>query len=423
MLDRPWAERQDAASLAERCRELLTHRGRASGLALSQEIISTYEELSEPDRIEFFRLLSREFAISTQNVLAAAERYRTEPTLEAVTELRKSLDAPFKRLFRRLNTVPGGTMATVRVRETLLTLTRDQPEFAWLEHDLKQLLIEWFNRGFLVLDRIDWDSSARVLERVIKYEAVHEINGWEDLRNRLRRDRRCFAFFHLAIPHDPLIFLEVALTSGLPNSIGKLLAPDREILEPTDADTATFYSISNCHRGLQGISFGDLLIKHVVELLRQELENVQRFATLSPIPGLRGWLDKVQPEALPAARRADLAQARSRLTGLEALSSGEIADREIENALVRLAAYYLAEAKRADGLPADSVARFHLANGASIERLCWAADMSANGMKRSWGIMVNYSYDPRAIESNHESYFRSYAVAASSAVRKLARNH
>jgi malonyl-CoA decarboxylase len=410
------------ASLVEHCRQLLTHRGRVSGLALAQEIISTYEQLSAPDRAEFFGILSKDFAIKTEDVLAAAERYRQHHTLETVTELRKSLDAPFKRLFRRLNSVPGGTMASVRIREHLLALVSDHPELAWLEHDLKQLLIEWFNRGFLVLDRIDWDSPARVLEKVIKYEAVHEINGWDDLHNRLRRDRRCFAFFHLAIPDDPLILLEVALTNGLPSSVGQLLAPDREVLDQSSVDTATFYSISSCHKGLQGISLGEFLIKQVVELLRQELENIRSFATLSPLPGFRKWLETAHVDELPAARKSDVGLARERLADAGALPPHELGDGEAEHALVRLAAYYLTEVKRADRMPADSVARFHLANGASIERLCWAADVTPTGISRSWGIMVNYAYDPREIEQNHENYYRSYEIAMSSSVRKLVNN-
>jgi malonyl-CoA decarboxylase len=421
MLERPWAERRDPTSLAERCTRLLTHRGSASGLALAEEIISIYEDYSQTELDEFFGLLSRDFRIVPSDVLAAADRYREDSTLETVTELRRSLDAPFKRLLRRLNTAPGGTMAIVGMRQKLLERAPSHPELAWLETDIRQLLIEWFNRGFLALHRVDWDSPARVLEKIIEYEAVHEINGWDDLRNRLRGDRRCFAFFHLVTPDDPVIFLQVALTDGLPATVGALLDTTRDILDEHSADTAVFYSISNCHKGLNGISFGDFLIKRVVELLRQEFESIRHFVTLSPLPGFRRWLEAAETGSLPTSVRGDVGLARERLADKDQLSKEDAGSDELESALTRLAAHYLAEVRRADGQPLDGVARFHLANGASIARLCWAADVSEAGMRRSWGVMVNYAYHPRDIERNHENYYRAHEIAMSDSVRKLAR--
>jgi malonyl-CoA decarboxylase len=420
MLEGRWAGEAGPGTLADRCKLLLTHRGDASGLALAEEVISSYEQLSQSEQTEFLGTLSKDFAIDSEAVLRAADRYRENQTLETVTALRKSLDPPVKKLFRKLNAVPGGTRATVKIRERLLALTAEHPELSGLEADLRQLLIEWFNRGFLVLDRIDWDSPASVLERIIEYEAVHEINGWEDLHNRLRQDRRCFAFFHMTIPGDPLIFLQVALTNGVPGAVAPLLAVDRDVIDQYAADTAVFYSISNCHRGLRGISFGHFLIKQVVEVLRQDLGNIRNFATLSPIPGFRRWVENAQADGLPAPRSADLRSARELLAGA-GVADLEGYGQDAQAAFVRLAAYYLVEVKREDEQPLDSVARFHLANGASIDRLCWAADVSVTGMKRSWGMMVNYIYEPKEIEKNHERYFQAGEVAMSSRVRKLAR--
>jgi malonyl-CoA decarboxylase len=418
MLEGRWAGEAEPAALAERCRVLLAHRGDASGLAFAQEILSAYEGFSESDRIAFFKILSTDFAIHPDAVLQAADRYRQQPALETVTALRKSLDPPFKKLFRRLNAVPGGTKAIVRIREELLTFTSAHPELSWLEADLRQLLIEWFNRGFLVLDRIDWNSPASVLERIIEYEAVHEINGWEDLHNRLRRDRRCFAFFHMTIPGDPLIFLQVALTNGIARSVAPLLAADREVIDPYAADTAVFYSISNCHLGLQGISFGHFLIKQVVEVLRQDLGNIRQFATLSPMPGFRWWVESVPLDDLPAPTGSDLRIVRERPVNTEN-DDPQVYGLAVQDALMRLAAHYLIEAKRKDAQPLDSVARFHLANGASVDRISWGADVSDAGVGRSWGIMVNYIYEPKDIEKNHETYFQTGEIAISNRVRKL----
>ena len=418
MLERRWPEQTGPQALGERCKALLTHRGDASGLALAQEIMSAYASLSREDRNDFFGFLSEEFAIQPAAILDAADTYRRELSYDALSQLRGALESPLRTLFGRINMVPGGTRAMVKMREDLLEILGQRPDLRPLDDDLRQLLGTWFNRGFLMLARIDWGSPARVLERIIEYEAVHEINGWDDLRNRLQDDRRCFAFFHLAIEDDPLIFLQVALTHGITTAIDPLLAIDRTLEDPNDTDTAVFYSISTCHKGLHGISFGHFLIKQVVEELRREFENIKQYATLSPVPGFRHWVETASEGGLPPVIAEHLESARALPSESDYGGECELLE-PVSEMLTQLAAYYLLEAKRGDGQPVDSVARFHLANGASIGGINWGADGSDAGLERSFGIMVNYVYALSDIERNHEAYFQEGRVIASSGVRKL----
>jgi malonyl-CoA decarboxylase len=406
--------------LGEQCRELLNHRGEASGIFLASEILAAYEVLPLEGRLLFFGLLSKDFSADPDAVIQAAESYRSEPSFERLTRVVKAAEAPRQKLFRRLNMAPGGTSRLVKMRGHLLEVLDERPELQPLDSDLRHLLIAWFNRGFLVLDRIDWSSSANVLEKIIEYEAVHEINGWDDLRGRLDEDRRCFAFFHPAMPDDPLMFVEVALTNSGVTAIRQLIASDREAEDPRQATTATFYSISNCHRGLQGISFGNFLIKQVTEELRNDPGTIEHFETLSPVSGFRPWLESTALiEETPESLMEDLNLGRSFLQGghdlLEADSSEQVRD-----VFLRLCAHYLLNEKR-DGKPLDSVARFQLGNGASLDRINWAADNSPTGMDRSAGIMVNYVYRLDEIEKNHEAYFAEGEIAASSTIQKLAR--
>jgi malonyl-CoA decarboxylase len=418
-LNRP-SHRKDRPTslLRELCHQLLDIRGEASGLALANEILTAYQSLSEHDRLDFFRLLSNEFGPDLQAILDAAEAYRDGPGFETLSALADAVEAPRRELFRRLNMVPDGTSRLVRMRGDQLELVGDWPELRAVEADLLHLLTAWFNRGFLVMERIDWSSSAEVLERIIAYEAVHEINGWDDLRSRLASDRRCFAFFHPAMPDDPLIFVQIALTRDIASAVGPLLAKDREIGDARGADTAVFYSISNCHIGLRGISFGHFLIKQVIEELRRDLENIKRFVTLSPVPGLCAWIDDTSLEDLPERLRPDIEAARQLFTTGDRPEPSLLPE-EAAAILMRLCAYYLLEAKRG-GEPVDPVARFHLGNGASLERINWAGDCSPVGIERSGGIMVNYLYRLADIEKNHELYFARGQIVASNGVRRLA---
>jgi malonyl-CoA decarboxylase len=328
-----------------------------------------------------------------------------------------------------MNIAPGATALLVGMRETLLSAIPKQPELKPLEQDLRHLLTSWFNRGFLELRRIDWNTSAAVLEKVIAYEAVHEIRGWNDLRRRLAPDRRCFAFFHPSLPDEPLVFVEVALCQGLASKIEPLLSVKTSRDDFARPDTAIFYSISNCQPGLRGISFGNFLIKQVVEELRAELSDLRRFATLSPIPSFRRWLNEqvsadgessIVPEELMAmSKRASVGSAKSPTTFLDIdPNEAEHLDGAIKTALQRLLASYLTAANAGKG-PEDPVARFHLGNGARLDRINWAANLSDRGMAESLGMMVNYIYEPDMIESNHEQFANEGRVAHSPEVGDL----
>jgi malonyl-CoA decarboxylase len=344
------------------------------------------------------------------------------------------LEPPRLKLLTQFNALPDGVKFLVDMRAELMRLGRENGELQALEKDLKRLLAGWFDVGFLELRRITWQAPAALLEKLIDYEAVHEIRSWTDLKNRLDSDRRCYAFFHPRMPQEPLIFVEIALVSGLAGDVHALLDESQPVADPSSADTAIFYSISNAQRGLAGISFGNFLIKRVVDDLSRELPNLKTFATLSPIPGFRRWLDrqieagdeKLLPEAeakaLSALVQGDSGGAllRAALAVEDWPERPELAE-ALEAPLSRLAARYLYREKRVDGRAADPVAHFHLSNGARMERLCWLGDRSEKGLRESAGIMINYLYRLGDIEQSHENYTGEGAVAVSSAIRSLAR--
>ena len=333
-------------------------------------------------------------------VTSAAQAYADTPDARHLSALLEVAEPPRQELLRRLNQAPGGTAELVAMRVDLMKQARVEPDLARVDLDFRHLFASWFNRGFLVLRRIGWESPANILEKIIAYEAVHEIHSWDDLRRRLEPpDRRCFAFFHPAMPDDPLIFVEVALTRGIPGAIGPLLAEDRRALSPSEVDTAVFYSISNCQAGLRGISFGNSLIKQVVDVLGREVAGLKTFVTLSPIPGLTRWIETQDDEA-----RAMLAMDPLKLDA---------------EGLRRTAARYLLEAKAEDGAPLDPVARFHLGNGAEVHEIHAGADLSPKGRQQSCGAMVNYLYDPARVEQNHEAFATHQTIAAARGVKAL----
>jgi malonyl-CoA decarboxylase len=391
--------------------DLLSERGEASNMARADAIVRLYASLSKEQR-EFFHLfLALNLLPETTRLKAAAKAYLNAPSPETVAELAVASESPRQELIRRMNVAPGATHLLVRMRQEILASLDRHPQLKPLEQDLRRMLASWFNRGFLSLKRIDWSSSAVLLEKVIAYEAVHEIRGWEDLRRRLAPDRRCFAFFHPALPEEPLIFVEVALCQGLASKIAPLLSATAQVDDPAQADTAIFYSISNCQAGLRGISFGNFLIKQVVEELRAELPGLKRFSTLSPVPGFKRWLTAqaaTTGDELPAAA-LDINWA-----------SAERVSPATKSALQRLLATYLTSSNGGKG-PDDPVARFHLGNGARLERLNWAANLSPRGIQESLGMMVNYLYEPKSIEDNHEQFVTAGRVARSSEVDDLVR--
>jgi malonyl-CoA decarboxylase len=407
--------KQDASDLIELCEALLSGRGEASGTAMAREVLDRYRHLDKDGRLTFFEALARNYGPDRESLAQAIEAWRTQPNDDDASELHFASEPRRQELFRRLNRAPGGTSALVALRADLLGLMKGHKDFATLDRDVVHLLSSWFNRGFLVLRRIDWQTPANILEQIIRYEAVHEIRDWDDLRRRIDPvDRRCYAFFHPALVDEPLIFVEVALTEQIPGAIAPLLAEDRQLVPIERARTAVFYSISNTQRGLGGISFGSFLIKQVVEELRRELPKLENFVTLSPVPGFVQWLK--QAEDVPVSD-----EERTLLAHLDEPDWFDNADLtlQLRAVLEPLAAHYFLKARTSKGRLIDSVARFHIGNGARLERIDWLGDRSPKGLRESAGIMVNYLYRLDDIEKNHEAYANQGEIAASSAVKKL----
>ncbi len=401
---------------------LLSGRGEASGVALAQEILALYRKLDDEARLNFFLFLADRFAADPATVANAAQAYLETPGPDALRRLTKAVESPRQEFLHRLNLAPGATAEIVEMRNDLLRHASSTEALAAVDRDFVSALTSWFNRGFLVLQRIDWSTPANILEKIIRYEAVHEIQGWDDLRRRLDpADRRCFAFFHPSLVDDPLIFVQVALSRDVPGSIRQVLEEERRApAEMRDPTTAVFYSISNCQPGLRGISFGNFLIKQVVEDLTRPIPSLKNFVTLSPIPGFAAWLQRARTSNLLNYFDA------TDLAILDNLSDEDwIADEALANAmrplLMAASSHYFLAAKNIHGRPVDPVARFHLGNGARLERINWMANTSLRGMKEAHGLMVNYRYDLRDIERNHELLANSGTVVASKSVRSYLR--
>jgi malonyl-CoA decarboxylase len=413
---------QRSETFVELCEDLLSGRGEASGVALAREILTHYAELTIGPRIAFFEALATRFGPDPKRLDAAIARWQQSPSDATAAEVHHAAEPRRQELFRRLNLAPNGTASLVKMREHLIDAMDHRDDLAVVDADFVHLFASWFNRGFLVLRRVTWSTPAAVLEKIIRYEAVHEIRDWDDLRRRIDPpDHRCYAFFHPALVDEPLIFVEVALTREIPSAIAPILAPKRELVEPDRATTAAFYSISNCQRGLAGVSFGNFLIKQVVEEICREIPRLSVFVTLSPVPNFAEWL-----------RRERLAENSAVLTHEDKAALAPL-DREdwwqipamvekVREPLLRAAAFYFLHGRSARGTPVDSVARFHLGNGARLERLDFLADTSPKALRQSHGLMVNYLYDLDDIEKNHEAYAEHHTVVASSGVTKLARS-
>ncbi len=407
--------------------------GEVTARARAADLGRTYLSLDADGRERFLQLLAGEFDVDRHEIDRCCKALfdASGADQRAATEraLRAALEPPRITLLRQFNALPEGVKFLVDRRAELIDLGQRDPLLNGLEEDLKRLLANWFDIGFLELKRITWESPAALLEKLMAYEAVHEIRGWTDLKNRLEADRRCFAFFHPRMPDEPLIFVEVALVSGMTGDIHALLDEAAPIGDPHSADGAIFYSISNCQRGLAGISFGDFLIKRVVDALATELPRLKVFATLSPVPGFRAWLER-QSQAgsanlLPAERSAIEALGGETSKGDLAALLDRHSDPRVASALrdplIRLCARYLLHERTPSGRALDPVAHFHLSNGARVERLNWLGDTSPKGLQQSAGIMVNYLYRLSEIEANHETYRGEGRVAASSAIRNLLR--
>lgn len=406
-----WHSASTGDKLNNLAKLLLSGRGEASGVAIATDLLELYASADDAQKLAFFTHLATEFNPDPAVLNASWERYRSEG-IPALPALAKAVESPRQELFRRLNLAPGGTAALVRMRADMLRhLDKNKAGLSVVDSDLTHLLKAWFNRGFLEMRAINWSSPASLLERVIRYEAVHHISNWTELRSRLDpEDRRCFGFFHPAMPDEPLIFVEVGLTKGIADSIQSMLSHERKIISANSADTAIFYSISNCQTGLRGISFGHFLIKQVATDLKRDLPNLKCFVTLSPIPGLMKYLDRVVQDPAGKAMVA-------RLKTPASLSRQD--DKTARDFLLRHAITYFIEARAAEGKSLDPVARFHLGNGARLERLNWYADTSPNGIAQSGGLMVNYLYDIPLIEECHEAYVSRGDVTVGEPFRKM----
>ncbi|HEY7247853.1 MAG TPA: malonyl-CoA decarboxylase [Xanthobacteraceae bacterium] len=412
---------QHSANLVQLCEELLSRRGEASGVALAREILARYSELKTGPRIAFFEALASQFGPDAKQLSAAATAWLSSPGEAAAAKLHRASEPRRLELIRRLNLAPNGTAALVHMREQLIDALDHRDDLKLIDTDFLHLFSSWFNRGFLVLRRIDWSTPARILEKIIRYEAVHEIRDWNDLRMRIDSpDRRCYAFFHPALIDEPLIFVEVALTRGSPAAIEPILSSNGQRLDLDRANTAVFYSISNCQRGLTGVSFGHFLIKQVVEEVQREMPRLSTFVTLSPAPGFAEWLNRERANESSVALAEDDRETLTPLDRADWWQHAETAE-AVSEPLLRAAAWYYLRARNARGLPRDSVARFHLGNGARLERLNYLGDTSARGLQQSYGLMVNYLYDLDDIEKNHEAYAQHQTVIASNAISRLVR--
>ena len=370
---------------------VMTSSGEVSSLVYAEHLLTLIEQLNDNDLVSFLKKLSEDYDIDPLALSKVSKEYSANKTQANLEKISKTSEHQWVELFRRLNTTPNGTVRLVRLRENIRSLVKDNPDIAFFNSSLLSLFKSWFNPSFLVLEKIDWSTPANILEKIIEYEAVHEINSWDDLRARLApEDRRCFAFFHPLIPDEPLIFVEVALCNKMPESINEIIKIDREITEYKDINTAVFYSISNCQDGLAGISFGNFLIKKVAHKLKQELDDLSKFVTLSPVPGFVKWLEKKS-----------------------------LQDNLDDDNLMTQAILYLTESEREDNSPNDPVAKFHLGNGAILEKINLNADPSTKGVAQSKGVMVNYLYNLELLERNHELFFKTKNVQVSDGIKSL----
>ena len=405
-------------SLTELCSAVVGGRGEAAERRAARGLLARFEAAPVEERLDFFELLAERYDIDAEHVERAARRYGEVSNAEHLAILMDSVEPQRQQLLRLLNQAPGATVRLVRMRECLLALVDEHPSLARIDLDFRHLFRSWFNRGFLVLREIDWSTPANVLEKIIAYEAVHAIGSWAELRARLEPpDRRCFAFFHPAMPDEPLIFVEVALTHQTPATVSEVIEPERVPLSLEDVDTAVFYSISNCQRGLAGVSFGNFLIKQVAAELAHELPRLSVFRTLSPVPGFVGWAEQrlADGQAEETERESlELAVGLARGDGERELDDAE------RRALATLVAGYLVHHKRPDGRPLDPVACFHLGNGASLDDVLPLADPSPGARERSAGAMVSYLYDLDSVESNHEAFAGERTVITSGRLDELA---
>ncbi len=410
-------KKEQTPSISELCNALLSNKGEALGTALAGEVVAAYATMTRKEKTVFFQMLLEKYNPDVEQINTYAKAYMEEKSRSAFQKLSEAVESPRQSLIRRINMAPGGTQTIVDIRRDLLKTLKEHTELKMVDDDLVHLLSSWFSPGFLELRQIDWKTSAHILEKLISYEAVHEMQGWKDLRRRLEKDRRCFAFFHSALPDEPIIFVEVALVKGISGSIQEILARNDKQEKVSTTDSAIFYSISNCQVGLKGINFGNFLIKQVVMLLKQELPQIKKFATLSPIPGFMNWIMSLRKSENEMTLSSEDLEILKELDNNDWFLDDEICKRS-KSLLMELCTHYLFHEKQY-GKPKDPVARFHLSNGASILRLNWLGDISPKGIGQSIGILVNYHYDLKTVTENHELFVNDGEITVSKEFSEL----
>ena len=415
LLNRKDIKKNDIDMILSLCDDLISNKGAAFGITVARDVTKLYQALSSDNKLIFFKKINKKYKASFTEVDEAINLYKISPNEKTLANLFKVSSGKRRELFTRMNMAPNGTSVIIELREDLLKVLKDNKDLKVLDDDLRYLFKGWFNPGFLKLEKITWDTKAAVLEKIIKYERVHQMKDMNELKRRLGEDRRFFSYFHPALDDEPIIFVQVALTKGLGKSIQELMKPTSN--EKKNYDTATFYSISNCQEGLSRVTLGNFLIKRVVYELQEELPHIKNFGTLSPIPGFAEWFSYLEDSKikniLTDLKDKDLSFLKSKN-----LKIGD--NRIIENkeVLIKLVTHYIVNEKNKDGLPMNDVSRFHLGNGAIVEDIIINANVSEQGFKRSYGVMVNYLYELNNIEKNHEDYMNNKKVIVSDKIKK-----
>ncbi len=408
-------KKNDLESIVSLCDDLISHKGAAFGITVARDITELYQSLSSENKLLFFKKINDKYKPSFTKVNEAIENYTKSQNEQTLSDLFKVSEGKRRELFRRMNMAPNGTAIIVALREDLIRILKDNKELSELDNDLRHLFRAWFNPGFLKLAKITWDTKAAVLEKIIKYERVHQIKDMNELKRRLGEDRRFFSYFHPALEDEPIIFVQVALTKGLGKSIQELMKPTDN--EEKSYDTATFYSISNCQEGLSRVTLGNFLIKRVVYEIQEELPHIKNFGTLSPIPGFVDWFNYLEEVKIKNILRNLIDQDVSFLKSQD-LKLGDSRIIKNKEAMMKLVTHYIVNEKNQQGLPVNDVSRFHLGNGAIVDDIVINANVSEQGFKRSYGVMVNYLYELKNIEKNHEDYMNSNKVIVSDKIKK-----
>ena len=408
-------KKNDLDSILSLCDDLISNKGAAFGITVARDITELYQTLSLDNKILFFKSINEKYRPSFTKVNEAIDVYKNSQNEKTLSDLFKVSEGKRRELFMRMNMAPNGTSIIVSLREDLLKILKENRDLVSLDEDLKHLFKSWFNPGFLKLKKITWDTKAAILEKIIKYERVHHMKDMNELKRRLGEDRRFFSYFHPALEDEPIIFVQVALTNGLGRSIQEIMKQSSG--DEKKYDTATFYSISNCQEGLSRVTLGNFLIKRVVYEIQEELPHIKNFGTLSPIPGFVEWFSYLEESKI----KNILGNIKNQDVMFLKSKDLKIGDKRIidnKEAIIKLVSHYIVNEKNSDGLPVNDVSRFHLGNGAIVEDVIINANISDIGFKRSFGVMVNYLYELKNIEKNHEDYMNNNKVIVSDKIKK-----